>query len=291
MSKLQEFKILINLLLLTALLAGCSANGLVIRYFYGEMDDKLYDRILAYATFTETQKEQIRKSVEKYSSWHKQNELPRYENFLDQIATQISAGELTSDMVLTYFEQARGFAKTSFEHSPFFNSAEFLKSLSDQQIEEIQNKFARQDDEFQRWLKKRQEEDDNGERLKQIIKNTRRITDISLNNEQQQIVKDGLSQIKSDPLNRHKVYNRWQAGFIQILDKRHEQKFTETVSEHIATYQNLIKSDSPKRYENNEKIAAHLIIQIVASLDEKQKLALQKRIEKTRETLISITND
>ena len=145
MDKPHTIHFLLKILFITILLAGCTANGLAIRYFYGKIDNELYERILTYATFTKAQKEQIRESVEKYSNWHKTIELPRYVVFLSQLATQIETGKFSTDIILADFKKIRGFANTSFIHSPLYDSAKFLKTLSDQQITEIKNSFEKQD--------------------------------------------------------------------------------------------------------------------------------------------------
>ena len=280
----------ITILVILFLLAGCSANGLVIRYFYGEFDDKLYDRITAFATFTEEQKQQIKQAVSEYKTWHQENELPRYSVFLNRLSTKLESGEITEQTVLDYFGQARNFAKTGFQHSPVYKHPEFFKALTDRQVEEIQNHFAEQDKEFDEWYQQRQEESGEDARLKRIVKNTKRIADINLNETQQQIIQNGLEKIKSEPLERHEIYNRWQAEFVEILKQRSNPGFMDTVTKHLDTYQDQIKLDNPKQYENNQKIAANTLSLVLNSLDKAQKQALLKRLNETQQTIVKMAS-
>jgi len=284
-----ESKCFSILLLVMLLLVGCSPNGLLIRYFYGEIDEKLYDRIVAYATFTQAQTSKIKQSVDEFKAWHQVNELPRYAEFLNEIAEQISSERVTEKTILANFKIARNFANASFQQSPFYNSADFLQSLSDQQVVEIENHIAQQDEKFNQWYQQQRSEQGDEERLNRIVKNTKRITDINLNIEQQSIIKKGLEQIQSDSLHRHNIYNLWLAEFVRILNNRHKQNFTNLISKHIANYQNQIKLDNPQQYENNQQIIAKTITQVINSLDEKQKTDLLNRLKKTRKTLIELS--
>ena len=123
------------------------------------------------------------------------------------------------------------------------------------------------------------------------MKNAKRIANIKLNTSQKNRIKVNLKKVSTDPLNKHNIHNRWQDEFLQILNKRHEKDFIETISEHIATYQNLVNTDNPEYYENNQRIFVKSVSQIITSLDEKQKRSLLSRIKATIETLISISKD
>ncbi len=271
------------------LLTGCSANGLVIRYFYGEIDVKLYDRIIAYATFTEEQKAQIKQAVDEYTEWHKQNELPRYAKFLDNLSIQLSEGNMTYQMVLDNFKQAREFARAGFEHSPIYKHPRFFETLTDQQVKQIENHFFEQDKEFEKWYQQRQQDGADKARLERIIKNTKRIADISLNENQQQVIKTGLEQIKSEPRERHEIYNKWQAEFIDLLYQRQKADFGETIVKHLAVYQDQIELKNPEQYQHSQQIAAQVIADVVSSLDGTQKQNLINRLNQTRETLLKIS--
>ncbi len=273
------------ILLILLVLAGCSANGLVIRYFYGEFDDKIYDQITAYATFNEEQKDQIKQAVDEYKTWHQENELPRYATFLNQLSAQLNSGEITQQTVLDYFEQARSFAKTGFQHSPLYKHPEFFITLSDKQVEEIEQHFAQQDEEFNEWYQEREQEGGDEARFKRIVKNTKRIADINLSQAQQKIIQNGLEQIKSEPLERHGIYNRWQAEFVEILKQRNNSDFINTIINHLGTYQDQIKIDNPEQYETNQKIAAETLSNVLNSLDERQKQSLLKRLNETQQTI------
>ncbi len=288
MSNRRKIEITLLLILVTQILVGCGTNGLLIRYFYGEMDDKLYDRILAYASFTEAQKAQIKQSVDEYKQWHQQNELPRYITFLDEISNQISSANITTKTVLANFDKARGFAKTSFEHSPFYDSADFLKNLSNQQVDEIENHFSEQNEEFQKWYQEPLTSGDDA-RLKRIVQNTKRFAGINLNDEQQQIIRKGLAGIKGRPLQRHEIYNRWQAEFIETLQQRKESNFIAKIKGHLSIYQDQIRLADLEQYQHNQEIVVQLVTDIIVSLDNKQKQSLVDRLQQTRETLLSLS--
>lgn len=286
MSKLSRFLIV----LIVALgVVGCSTNSLVIRYFYGRMDNNLNNRILAMADFSDPQKEEIRKAVDDYAAWHRHNELPRYAEFIEELQVKVELDLLNYDAVLQDMETIRNFAKTSFLKSPFVQSTTFLKSLEDRQVVQVAEHFSRQDEEFLEWMEKRKSEGGNEKRLKSIVKNTRRFG-ITLNDEQKRIISQGLTQYDNDPMERHLLWNRWEQQLIEILEDRKRPEFDVKLTEHLQIYQDQMRIHNPQRDLHNRKVSAQMILDVVQNLDPQQKKVLLSQLEQTKKILLHISS-
>jgi len=276
------------LLLVTLVIAGCNGNGLLIRYFYGQIDNNLYDRITAYASFNEVQKSQIRNSVDHYARWHRQTELPRYAAFLDQIIAALEAGTISNQLAFDYLLQGRELTEIGFRQSPFNQSSEFLRGLSDQQVDEIEAYFSLQDEKFFKWHEKRQRQGGESRMLKSIVRNIGRIG-VKLNTEQKKIIEEGLAKYQGDSMTRYKIYNRWRSELVRLLRNRNQADFVEAVSVHISAYQDQLKIADPQRHLHNQQNSAQIIARVVDSLDPGQKKKLNNRIQQTRNTLIAMS--
>jgi len=253
------------------------------------MDNNLSSRILAMADFSDAQKEEIRKAVDDYAAWHRRNELPRYAEFIEELTLKVELGLLNHDVVLQDMETIRNFAKTGFLKSPFVQSTTFLKSLEDRQVAQVAEHFSRQDEEFLEWMEKRKSERGSEKRLNSIVKNTRRFG-IKLNDEQQRIISQGLTQYDNDPMERHLLWSRWEQQLIEILVDRKRPEFEVKLTEHLRIYQDQMRIHNPQRDLHNRRVSAQMILDVVQNLDPQQKQTLLSQLEQTKKILRRISS-
>ena len=280
----RNFSRLALLLLATVLVAGCTTNSLVIGFFYGRLDNRMAERILEAANFTDVQKTEIQQSVDDFFSWHRRTELPRYRQALARVAADVEAGRTDPQTVNEHMLMVRGFTSDAFRESPFARSADFLGRLSDRQVQQIAAHFAKKDEEFQEWYRERQEEGSDEERVNRIAKNVGRFG-IQLNEMQKGIIADALDRIESDPLDRHALWNRWEAGFVEILARRDQPGFEDEVTSHLAVYQDQMRLHRPQVYQKNQQVIARMISDIVQSLDPRQRAKLINRLNQAGNSL------
>lgn len=275
------------ILTVAIVLAGCSTNSLLIRYFYGRMDNSMNERILAYASFTPEQKAEIRQTVDQYFHWHRQSELPKYAEFLGDLSRKIDSGDYSREQILADIEKARLLSRRGFMHSPMAGAAPFLKTLSDQQVEEIAAHFDRKNQDFLDWYDERRNQGGDKARLKAIVKNTGRFG-IRLNQRQRQIIGEGLGRYRGDPKLRFEIWNRWEDRFLALLRQRHQPGFEQAVSAHVALYQDQARLHDPERHLHNRATSAEIILRVLESLDPEQKRELINKLLQTRSALLAI---
>ena len=275
------------IVLLAIALGGCSAGGLMVRYFYSQVDNTLYQRITGYASFNEEQKKEIRQAVDHFVKWHRTAELPKYVEFLGDLSEAIEAGRLDQDIALGYLNHARGLTARSFQQSPLFNPNGFIQSLTDQQVIEIRQSFRLADEKFKSWYEERKSAGATQTRLEAIVKNIKRVG-IVLNEEQKQILERGLQRYQGDSLERHAVFRQWRMQLVEILLRRQDSQALLEYDQHMLKYQDLAKNHNPAQFKANQIVTANLLTDIVASLDPRQKQKLLKRLRQTQTALSNI---
>jgi len=276
-------------LLIATLVAGCTTNSLVVRYFYGRIDNNLNARILSMAEFTESQKAEIKQAVDEYALWHRRNELPRYAAFIDDLRNKVESNQIEFDVVMHNMEVVRDFAKTSFLQSPFVRSPDFMRNLDDSQVTQVEAHFDKQNEAFLERTEQYRSEDGMQKRLKRIVKNTRRFG-INLNEEQKQIIDGGLRQYDNNPMERHLLWNRWEQEFIALLRQRNQPDFESKLTGHLRQYQDQMRIHSPERDLHNRKVSAQIIHDVVQNLDPKQRRILVAKLDETKRILLQISS-
>jgi len=286
--KLKNTKIL-WVLFVTILVSACSTNSLLIKYFYGRMDNKMQNSILNYATFSKAQKSEIKQAVDDFFAWHRTSELPKYAQYLEQISKEIKENDFDQASVLDHLNRIRKLSQDSFKRSPVAIAAPFFKTLSDGQVLEIEARLKKRDEKFTEWYEERELTGGDAGRLKKIVKNVGRVG-IKLNADQATIIQRGLDQYRGGPLERFEIWNRWEAELIALFQRRSDAEFEEEVTKHLQQYQNQMRLHSPDNHLHNQQVTASVIHELLVSLTPPQKATLLKKIYQIRKTLISIAN-
>jgi len=268
-------------------LASCTTNSFVLGFFYGRMDNRMSERILEVATFTTAQEAEINAGVDQFFDWHRREELPRYAELLLEVQRELAAGASSQASVLDHMDSIRDFSRAAFRRSPFANSADFLQHLSDRQVTQIADHFEESDRKFLERLKQREKEGGEDRRFRAIVKNVGRFG-ISLNDDQQQILKKGLASIDNDPMDRHQLWNRWEEQLVTLLKNRNAPGFAGAVTAHLLVYQEQMQIHRARQSAGNRAIVAAMIDKLINSLDQRQRETLLVKLGETRSSLLKL---
>lgn len=274
---------------IAAVISSCSSNSLMIRFMYGRMDNNFSQRILNYADFSRSQKLEINRAVDEFFAWHRRNELPRYAEFLGQISDRVETGNIVEREILDVMDKVRLFSDDGFERSPVADSAVFLKNLSDRQVEQIAGHFAEQDKEFFEWFEQRQKQDQTSRRVKSIVKGMSRLG-IDLNQQQQDIIREGLDKYEGSPLERFEVWSKWESEFVRLLNNREQVSFEQQVNLHISLYQKQMRIAYPDRQRRNRENSAAIIRKVIENFDPGQKRIFVNKLKQTKQTLLAMSS-
>jgi Family of unknown function (DUF6279) len=124
------------------LLGACSA----LRFGYNQADELIYWWLDGYADFNETQSWRVRQAIKPWHAWHRRTQLPDYTALLLQAQAEV-AEPTTAARVCTWWDQVRSRIETALEPA-IPPAAELLLSLTPQQIDHIERRYAKANAEF-----------------------------------------------------------------------------------------------------------------------------------------------
>lgn len=160
------FKKLIQIVLFSCLMAGCTAS-----FTYNHLDWLIPWYVEGYVDLTRDQRKSLREQLEPFLAWHREEELRRYVEILDEIKADL--GPPVSGAQVNGWIQEIVEAAERTEFSMLRLGLEFGENLDDTQMEEfIDNLWERQRDFEEEFLERSDQEyvEDNSEELADFLK-------------------------------------------------------------------------------------------------------------------------
>ncbi|MEO8056757.1 MAG: DUF6279 family lipoprotein [Burkholderiales bacterium] len=127
---------------MTLLLSGCSA----LRIGYSQAADLAYWWLDGYADFDGNQTQRVREALAQWFAWHRKTQLPDYAQLLVRAQAEVR-GDTTPARVCEWQSELLKRARTAWDRAAPA-AAEWALSVTPQQIEHIQRRYAKVNDEF-----------------------------------------------------------------------------------------------------------------------------------------------
>ncbi|GAA5524027.1 hypothetical protein Maes01_00579 [Microbulbifer aestuariivivens] len=194
-------------------LTSCSS----IQLAYNQMDILLRWQLSHYVDLNSRQKDRLTSSLESFHRWHRQTQLPRYADFLEQLAQAAANGEL-EEVSLPALESEVNQLWDSSSGQLYQLLLPLTAQLTAAQIDTLEKNLQEKNMEsLQEWQESPQKV--RKERLKRLRKQSRRWLG-SINDEQQQIITAFIDQVAYSPPLRDQQRRLWQARFISLLREK-----------------------------------------------------------------------
>ncbi|SHF01951.1 hypothetical protein SAMN04487965_1183 [Microbulbifer donghaiensis] len=259
-----------TLLLVLFLLSSCSS----IQFAYNQLDLWMRWQIDDYVDFNSVQKGQLQGALDSFHRWHRQTQLPRYAEYLAQLADQVDQGHL---------EQVE-LAAVEGQVSAFWDAAStqlydvllpLAPQLSDEQIDGLEeNLREKREESLEKWQKSPDKIE--RRRKKQIRKQSERWLG-SLSDEQEQLIADWVAQVAYNPLLRDQQRKIWQANFIDLL-RRKPDGYLNKMRDLLLNPEQLWSEDYRQMQEQRHQQARELSREILASTTETQRRHLTRTL-------------
>jgi len=157
-----KLPIVVVLVLVLSTLAGCS----ILRFGYNQADHLTYWWIDRFVDFNDAQKSRARAALVQWFSWHRRTHLPGYATLLAR-SQSLVLEDITAERTCGLWNDLRGYMDSAFERAlPM--TAEMVLTLAPQQIQNIERRYAKINEEF----RDEHLEGDEPRRLKKSIKRT-----------------------------------------------------------------------------------------------------------------------
>lgn len=137
-----RLRIIVVLLLVSGVLAGCSA----VRFGYNQGPELVFWWLDGYADFDDAQARQVRSRLADWFTWHRRTQLPDYANLLSRAQAEVLA-DTTPDRTCRWFAELRQRGEVAAEQA-LPHAAEVLTTLKPAQIQHIERRYARVNEEF-----------------------------------------------------------------------------------------------------------------------------------------------
>ena len=251
------------LFILTLSLWSCSTLGQV---WYERLDIYLANYFFKYTEFTNEQSNNIRKVTKDFKEWNSKFELPKYKNFLEEI-TKLSR-EISVKDVEKIFEDSNKLFESNYT---FFipHMVIFSKTLSDQQIEEIDGIFQKRVKKWEEdWISEKSNYNDE---VVKSYKRLARIIGIKLSSEQREDIRKISKSLEDKTFQLIRAQESWNNELIVILKSKEDKDFDTLCQNHLDS---LFLTTG----REEQKVYAEMITKTISSLDDSQMKKFKKRL-------------
>jgi len=273
---LRRLKLLVMLLTLSLVLAGCNRVGLA----YRNLDVIIPWTLSDYLEMNAGQKSWFNDTLKEHLAWHCTTQLPGYLDWLDRLQQMVDTNQVTDAALQTRTAEAKqAIAESARAITP--SAVELLQGLDDQQVQDMEQAFAKD-------LRKRQDEYLKPPLEQQIKERAERMNKRldawlgPLSASQQNRVT--AWSIALGEQNQQWIGNRahWQTLFIAAVKDRHSSDFPQKIEQLLVDRESLWTPEYRQAYAQTETAARSLIVDLMAESTVPQRQKLTQKIDKVR---------
>ena len=273
---LRRLKFLVILLTLSLVLAGCNRVGLA----YRNLDVIIPWTLSDYLEMNAGQKSWFNDTLKEHLAWHCTTQLPGYLDWLDRLQQMVDTNQVTDAALQTRTAEAKQ-AIAESARAITASAVELLQGLDDQQVQDMEQAFAKD-------LRKRQDEYLKPPLEQQIKERAERMNKRldawlgPLSASQQNRVT--AWSIALGEQNQQWIGNRahWQTLFIAAVKDRHSSDFPQKIEQLLVNRESLWTPKYRQAYAQTEAAARSLIVDLMAESTVQQRQKLTQKIDKVR---------
>lgn len=273
---LRRLKLLVVVLTLSLVLAGCNRVGLA----YRNLDVIIPWTLNDYLDMNAGQKSWFNDTLKEHLAWHCTTQLPGYLDWLDRLQQMVDNNQITDAALQARTVEAKqAIAEVAREITP--SAIQLLQGLDDQQVRDMEDALAKD-------LRKRQDEYLKPPLAQQIKERAERMSKRldawmgPLSPSQRNRVT--AWSIALGEQNQEWIGNRahWQAQFIDALQQRHSADFPQKIQQLLVDRESLWTPQYRTAYAQTEAAARSLIVDLMAESTQQQRLKLTQKINGVR---------
>jgi hypothetical protein len=226
------------------------------------------------------QKSWFNDTLKEHLAWHCTTQLPGYLDWLDRLQQMVDTNQVTDAALQTRTAEAKqAIAESARAITP--SAVELLQGLDDQQVQDMEQAFAKD-------LRKRQDEYLKPPLEQQIKERAERMNKRldawlgPLSASQQNRVT--AWSIALGEQNQQWIGNRahWQTLFIAAVKDRHSSDFPQKIEQLLVNRESLWTPEYRQAYAQTEAAARSLIVDLMAESTVQQRQKLTQKIDKVR---------
>jgi len=240
--------------------------------------------------FNDTQVQQFEQRLGTYHVWHRQVELPQYASLMKEVASSIRNATTSQQQVRSWFETTEKHSRALRECHPINFSFEFMKSLTDQQLNYIENRFRKQQEKNLKRYQSRSAEERVERRLKNIEKWAGRI-DFAFTASQRAMIRTALVNQISLRTQYYQLSGEWNKQLFILARQQEASDYDQKMEAHLARLWRLLESEYPQQWQANRTMWQEVVFKLLQSMNNAQRNNSGRWISKMGSTLAAIAKD
>lgn len=259
-----------------------------IKFWYNRMDWVVPWYLDDYVELSSQQEDTLEQLLELKTEWHRSNELPKYVSMLSRMEADIKSGAIhqTYDR---YRRDIRGFYDTLLDELSDDLVAQ-TASLTDEQVKQLMDNLDKEAKEQYEEFKEQTDEERQEERLERLEDSFDEWIG-SLNDEQEALIKEMASLLKSSGEATHQYRSKWRDAFRTALSERKSESGQAAIKSLIADPYQVGGKEMNKIRDYNGNIYKEYQLKIYRTLSAKQKRHVISEIEDYREDFEDLIDD
>ncbi|WP_444919823.1 DUF6279 family lipoprotein [Microbulbifer sp. CnH-101-G] len=279
---IHHFWRVIALLLFLLFINSCSS----IQFAYNNVDYWIRWKAQKYVELDRTQKSELQGALNSFFRWHRQTQLPRYADFLNNLAERVDNGALENPQLQPVEEQVHQFLAAASENA-YNLMLPLAAQLNEQQINQLQgNMWKKEQKTLEKW--QRSPEKIQQKRDKIIRRESVRWLG-TLTEEQKNLITAWVSKMEYSPLQRIEQRRLWQSKAFELLRSKPEG-YLEKIRSLLLNPEQLWSPEYRQAQEQRQQQAQVLAKKILTSTSLEQRRHLSRTLREYAQDFHSLAN-
>ncbi|WP_444929931.1 DUF6279 family lipoprotein [Microbulbifer sp. SSSA002] len=258
------------LLLAACLLSSCSS----IQFAYNNIDYWIRWKLSDYIDLNSQQTLEFQGALNSFFQWHRQTQLPKYADFLLQLADKVDQGQLENPQLAPVEQEVYHFINSASRNA-YDLILPIAAQLTPQQVDQLQyNLTKKQQKVLEKW--QRSPEKIKRHRDRQIRRESKRWLG-SLTEQQKQLIAAWVERIGYNPVLRNEQQLIWQTNAIDLLRQKPEG-YLEKLRDLLENPEQLWSEQYREAQKQRKTQARELGEQILSSTSPAQRRHLSKTL-------------
>lgn len=250
--------------LFSLVLCGCG-----VRFVYNQLDWLIPWYLNDYVDLENHQEELFEDRLHDYLAWHRTDQLPRYADFLKQVADKAETG-LSRQDIEAIEQQTEVFAEALMDRM-LSDLIDLLATASDEQIAQLFERLEKDNAEYRREYVEVSADKQRKQRFKEVIKYAERWTG-RLSDEQIEQISDWASRFELMGPEIESARLAWQQEFKRVLVLRQDRAAYEQAFSSLISNPRFGRSDAlQKKLDHNSELVVQLYLELNKTLSPRQR--------------------
>ncbi len=283
-------RIILSLFALTVLVS-CGNSKFILGPLYNRLDDQMRKEFNKLGDFDASQKREFEQRLQTFHLWHRRMELPRYADLLDEISVAIASKRpKTLSEIKNWTAESEDFSVSVRSCHPVNFSYDLMRTLSDDQVNFIERRFAREQRKNQERYKKRTPEERQDRRYNFVIKWTGRIG-LNFTANQKVLLREKLEEQISLRKEYWGLSNAWNREFFAIAREQNSPQYAQRMEMQLGKLWTLLERNKNEEWQFNRDLWAGFLVEFANTMNNNQRRWAETWLPKLARTLRDMSDD